>query len=155
MARLFDSTTSPIQRERWRILLLDAYETREVDGEIVKVVLDNPVYRQVTVVEEKSGISIKDIQTPVINDKPFNYIPFWCLNVYGNMTDKVKEPEILDLVEMNIGHYRNSADREYELHYVAMKTPIFPGYNEDVVKEYGSPVLGNAVGVPMDSNHSY
>lgn len=142
-----DSITDPTERLRWRILILDIYEQREVDGELVTVMLDTPVYKQVTVVEDKAGIKITDIQTPLINGKPFDYIPFWTLSAYGNQLDIVREPEIIDLVEMNIGHFRNSADYENELHYVSIKTVILPGYPVDD-PNYGPPVLGGALITP-------
>jgi len=130
------SLSSPKSKLRWRILLLE-----EKEGGAL-------VYKQIVAkegVDEK--IIIDSMIEPKMNDKLFDYIPFWCLNVYGNKADEVKEPEILDLVDMNIGHYRNSADYENEMHYVSIKTAIFPGWNRE---EYGDPVLGGALATPPE-----
>lgn len=127
------SLTSPKERLRWRLLLL------EPAG-------DNLVYKQVIIIEDKDGIKIQDIFYPLFNGKNFNFVPFWCLSITGNQLDDVREPEILDLVEMNIGHYRNSADYENEMHYVSIKTAIFPGWD----KELGNPVLGGGLSTPPD-----
>jgi hypothetical protein len=129
-----ESLTSPKERLRWRLLLLEP-----AGNELV--------YKQVIIIEDKDGIKIQDIFYPMLNGKHFSYIPFWCLSVTGNILDDIKEPEILDLVEMNIGHYRNSADYENEMHYVSIKTAIFPGWEEE---EWGSPVLGGALATPPE-----
>ena len=131
-----ESLTSPKERLRWRLLLLEP-----VGNELI--------YKQIIIIEDKNGIKIQDIFYPMLNGKHFNFIPFWCLSVSGNMLDEVREPEILDLVEMNIGHYRNSADYENEIHYVSIKTAIFPGWPVDD-ENWGSPVLGGALATPPE-----
>lgn len=131
-----ESLTQPKERLRWRLLLLE--QTAQ-----------GLIYKQVIIIEDKDGIRIQDIFYPMLNGKHFPYIPFWCLSVTGNILDDVKEPEILDLVEMNIGHFRNSADYENEMHYVSIKTAIFPGWPVDD-ENYGSPVLGGALATPPE-----
>lgn len=130
-----ESQSSPKQRLRWRLLLLEP-----MNGDLV--------YKQVIIIEDKDDkIKIQDIFYPLFNGKYFNYIPFWCLSVTGNQLDEISEPEILDLVEMNIGHFRNSADYENEMHYVSIKTAIFPGWEQET---YGNPVLGGALATPPE-----
>lgn len=142
-----ESYTNPEKRLRWRILLLEEQSDRSLK------------YKQVIVKESKNdkGLiveTVEDMFYPVINDKNFDIIPFWCLSTTGNNTDDVKEPEILDLVEMNIGHYRNSADLENEKHYVSIKTAVFPGWPVDD-PNYGSPVLGGALATPDGTNQPF
>lgn len=137
-----DSPTDPKKRLRWRILQLEEQPDKTLR------------YKQITAKEttdenKKEIIVIEDIFYPMINNEYFDFIPFWCLSTTGNNTDDVKEPEILDLVEMNIGHYRNSADYENEMHYVSIKTAIFPGWPVDD-ENWGSPVLGGALATPPD-----
>jgi hypothetical protein len=130
-----ESQSSPKQRLRWRLLLLEP-----MNGDLV--------YKQVIIIEDKDDkIKIQDIFYPLFNGNYFNYIPFWCLSVNGNQLDEISEPEILDLVEMNIGHFRNSADYENEMHYVSIKTAIFPGWEQET---YGNPVLGGALATPPE-----
>lgn len=136
-----ESVTKPKKRLRWRILQLEKQEDKSLR------------YKQITVkestVDGKEAILIDDVFYPMINGEYFDYIPFWCLSVYGNTTDDVKDPEILDLVEMNLAHYRNSADDENEGHYVSIKTAIFPGWPVDD-PNYGLPVLGGGLATPPD-----
>ncbi len=131
-----DSATDPTERSRWRILLLEEQENKELR------------YKQVVVEEGKDGDKIKSMFYPMINNEYFDYIPFWCLSTSGNVADEVREPDILDLVEMNIGHYRNSADNENELHYLSIATGIFPGWPTG--PDDPPPVLGGALATPPD-----
>jgi len=129
-----ESITKPEERKRWRILLLE-----NLNGILM--------YKQVVVKATVEGNKVESITYPLKDGSPFEYIPFWVLSVYGNQIDVVREPEILDLVEMNIGHYRNSADYENEMHYVSIKTAIFPGWDSET---YGNPVLGGALASPPE-----
>lgn len=43
-------------------------------------------------------------------------------------TPDVQKPPILDLVNVNLGHYRNSADHEHGLHFTALPTPVITGH---------------------------
>jgi hypothetical protein len=52
------------------------------------------------------------------------------------------------LVNTNIGHFRNSADWENELHWVGIKTLYLPGWAKDI---HGEPVLGGAMAGPANS----
>lgn len=80
------------------------------------------------------------------------FIPFVCGNTFGISMDPVKSP-ILDIVDMNISHYRTSADYEHGLHFVALPTPVFTGVTlENAVK------LGSSQGIvlpPKDAKAYY
>lgn len=65
----------------------------------------------------------------------------------GNGFEEVSSPLIYDLVEVNLAHYRNSADFEREIHRIAVKTAIFPGWRTD---ELGQPEIGGALATPPD-----
>jgi hypothetical protein len=43
---------------------------------------------------------------------------------------EVPTPPLLDLVDVNIAHYRNSADYEHGLHWTALPTPYFSGLSD-------------------------
>lgn len=53
---------------------------------------------------------------------PLPFIPFVLLGPQG-ITPGVSRPPILDLVDMNLAHYRNSADYEHGLHWTGLPTP--------------------------------
>lgn len=59
---------------------------------------------------------------PLMNGQPFNFIPFDIVGGYD-----VRKPLLMDLVDMNISHLRNSADYEHGLHFVALPTPVVAG----------------------------
>jgi len=61
-----------------------------------------------------------EILTPLRRGVPLNFIPFalpWA----------VTSPPILDLVDVNLSHYRGSADLKHGLHFTALPTPWVSG----------------------------
>lgn len=96
--------------------------------------------------------------TPMKNGETMKRIPFWVIDADGVEFEQVETPIVYDLVELNIAHYRNSADFERELHNVSTKTAVFPGWNRE---EMGDPTIGGAIASPPDqkpfileSNHT-
>ena len=76
---------------------------------------------------KEAAFILKDEPTvPVVNGKPLQYIPFIFLNPY-DLRPEVEKPPMLDLVGVNIGHYRNSADYEHALYLTAQPTPWVAG----------------------------
>jgi len=61
--------------------------------------------------------------TPVRRGKPLDFIPFslpWAVNA----------PPLLDLVEVNLAHYRGTADLKHGLHFTALPTPWVSGQTD-------------------------
>lgn len=63
---------------------------------------------------------------PLQNGVPMAYIPFAILGA-NSCDDEVQKPPLLDLVDANIAHYRNSADYEHGLHFTGLPTPYISG----------------------------
>lgn len=63
---------------------------------------------------------------PLQRGAPMSYIPFIILGANSASPD-VQKPPLLDLVETNIAHYRNSADYEHGLHFTGLPTPYVAG----------------------------
>ena len=63
---------------------------------------------------------------PTQNGAPMDYIPFIILGPQGSTPD-VQKPPLLDLVDTNLSHYRNSADHEHGLHFTGLPTPYVAG----------------------------
>lgn len=63
---------------------------------------------------------------PIINGKHLDYIPFVFVNPY-DARPEIEKPPFLDLCNMNIAHYRNSADYEHALYLTAQPTPFVTG----------------------------
>jgi len=96
------------------------------------------VYRQQVYTEQKKENSEKsqfrlDLDVyPTIDTgqgaKNLDMIPFWIFNRAGQESaDKLKAAIIAGIVELNKGHFRNSADYENEIHRSSIKTPVIPG----------------------------
>lgn len=69
---------------------------------------------------------LTDTKVPTVNGKPLKKIPFVFINPY-DLRPEVEKPPMLDLVDVNIGHYRNSADYEHALFLTAQPTPWVAG----------------------------
>lgn len=82
--------------------------------------------------------------------KPFTEIPFSCLSLIGNSM-QVLTPPIMDLVNINLGHYRNSADYEESVFQVGQPTPWVSGLSEQWVKNVLGGVLrlGSRSAIPL------
>lgn len=76
--------------------------------------------------QETPAFQMTDELQPSIGGKTLNYIPFVFVNPYDMRPDITKAP-FLDLVNMNLSHYRNSADYEHALYLTAQPTPWVSG----------------------------
>lgn len=67
---------------------------------------------------------------PLSNGQPLNYIPFVIANA-NDVGPSVCKPPLLDLVDQNLAHYRNTADFEHGLHFTGLPTPVVSGVQLD------------------------
>lgn len=63
---------------------------------------------------------------PLKNGAELGYIPFVLCGQHDNF--EPKNPIILDLVNLNLAHYRVSADYEHGCHFTGLPTPVVTGY---------------------------
>lgn len=63
---------------------------------------------------------------PTMRGVPMRFIPFSILGANSCDAD-VQKPPLLDLVDTNLSHYRNSADYEHGLHFTGLPTPYVAG----------------------------
>lgn len=88
-------------------------------------------YRQRLFRKDKRGeFIIIDELYPQINGALLTKIPFEFFGVRGN-TPCVDKPSLLDLVDVNLSHYRTTADYEHGLHFTGLPTPVVTGYYSD------------------------
>lgn len=83
--------------------------------------------------------------------KPFTEIPF-CFVGADNNDSSIDEPPMRDIAELNVAHYRNSADYEESVFYVGQPTPVISGLTVQWVKEVlkDTPILiGSRVAVKL------
>jgi hypothetical protein len=92
---------------------------------------DGGIYRQRVFRKDKRGeFVLVDEIYPQINGRPLNKIPFEFFGVRDN-SPCVDKPPLLDLVDVNLSHYRTTADYEHGLHFTGLPTPVVTGYYSD------------------------
>ena len=64
---------------------------------------------------------------PLMRGIPIPFIPFWAFGAKENSLN-LQDPPILDLADMNLAHYRISADYERGCHFAGLPTPILAGF---------------------------
>lgn len=76
--------------------------------------------------DQKGAFQIVSSTVPLANGQPLDHIPFVVVNPKGVGTD-VWDPPVLDIANVNLAHYRNSADIEHGRHLTALPTPWVSG----------------------------
>lgn len=71
-------------------------------------------------------VQIGDDIIPVVGGAPITYIPAVIFGPY-NLSPDTEKPPMLDLVDVNIAHFENSANLEHSLWMSAMPTPVVTG----------------------------
>lgn len=66
---------------------------------------------------------------PLMNGKPLMYIPFE-FNGPDDSTPDVDDPPLIDLVDMNLAHYRVTSDYENACHFAGLPQPWIAGYTK-------------------------
>lgn len=135
----------PDTQDRYRILYLENWEDPN-NRRYKSIVLDAS-----QVISPKDGTTswkVTEVTYPLKEGQPLSFIPFYTLTDRGIEPRRVYSPMINDLVNVNIGHYRNSADWENELHWVGTKTIYFPDWD---AQTYGDPKVGGALAGPKDT----
>ncbi len=128
-----------------QVVLLEVINTPGPDGFGIDQVVQ---YRELTLNEdgsyvqrvwvidppktEKDDATIRmlDEVIPTYRGKPMGKLPFFFCSASHNRPD-VERPPLLDLFNVNISHYRSSADLEHGRHYTALPTPVVSGVDND------------------------
>lgn len=101
-------------------------DRKEIEQER-RLLLENGAYIQRIYREVKGGnkkqewVQIGPDIVPMMNGAPLPYIPFVC-------DFECEKPPILDLVNVNLSHFRTDVDREHGAHFTAVPTPMFAGF---------------------------
>ncbi len=67
---------------------------------------------------------------PMMDGKPLEEIPFIFLGV-DDTTPEVDDPPLIDLVDVNLAHYRMNADYAHGLHSTGRPTAVVSGYTPE------------------------
>lgn len=71
---------------------------------------------------------------PQLNGQTLSEIPFSFIGVETNLPD-VEIPPLIDVVDVNLSHFRVSADYEHGCHFTGLPTPFIAGYTPMVAGE--------------------
>lgn len=69
-------------------------------------------------------------RVPLVNSQPMNFIPFYFIGAHNN-TPSVDRSPIIDLVDLNLSHYRSTADLEHGAHLTGLPTPVVSGVDDE------------------------
>ena len=75
----------------------------------------------------------EDVVPTFANGDPLDFIPFQFFGA-NDLAPKIRKPPLLDLVNMNLSHYRTMADLEWALYFVAMPQVYVTGVAEAKLK---------------------
>ena len=110
----------------------DEYEEKEVVT-YRKLFFEDGLYKVQDYEEKKTDQGTQHIlvseSEPLINNARFDFIPFYILTDSG-LSDELKRSPLLDIVNVNLGHYINSADYENALHFTGSSTIITRGWGD-------------------------
>jgi len=67
---------------------------------------------------------------PKLRGQAMDRIPFQFINA-DSLSPKCTKPPLIDLVDVNLSHYRTSADLEHGAHYTALPTAWLAGFNSE------------------------
>lgn len=135
--------------KQWRVLMLDP-ETLNYTVQL---------YQGKAVGGANRQVSYSFVGQPVVptdaNGAPFKRIPFMFIGANNNDT-RVDKPPMYDLADLNIAHYRNSADYEESCFICGQPTPVISGLNEAWVDKYfkGGVGLGSRAALPLPAGAS-
>lgn len=100
--------------KQWRELVL-------IEGEYTVI-----LYRK----NDKDEFIIHDFMKPTMRGDLLSTIPF----VFVSSDNMLENPPLLDMVEVNFHHYKNSADYEHGLHFTGIPTPYIAGLQQPTDK---------------------
>ena len=89
-------------------------------------------YRTLKLVEGVYTVTVEDANNSTVTIQPefggstIDFIPFYVANPLGLGFDIEKIP-MVDLVNLNLSHYRTSADLEHGRHFCGLPTPVITG----------------------------
>lgn len=127
--------------EQYRILLLVESENDYVYHQLLVKKSDKKGSTSVT----KKKFEVVDSITPMKDNRELNRIPFYVIDADGINYGETTESMLNDLVDVNMGHYRNSADWEHNLYFLGLKTLVLPGYDRET---NGDPTVGGIITGP-------
>ena len=107
----------------------DEYDPEMID-QIRELRLDDGVYTQNIWQLDKKEWVIKDTITPQMKNNSLDFIPFYPFGSDENSLEITDAP-ILPLADLNLAHYRVTADYEHGCHFTGLPMLFFKGINDE------------------------
>jgi hypothetical protein len=128
----------------------DKYRTNQVTIWKELFLDDAGVYRVQNWIKNDRGEITPDGDeiTPVIRGQVFTFIPFYIVTSQG-INNTISKAAMVDFVNINLGHYVNSADYENLLHWTGAKTVITRGWGDKAFP------VGGAADFPVDGGADF
>jgi len=122
--------------DKYAMTLTEMYRELYLDEETGKYNVSE--WRQ----EEGNKDSFKEtkLETPVVRGNAFDTIPFVFVNPKGTDAAIQKMP-LLDMININLSHYRTSADLEHGRHFTALPTPYVFGVDTKDEEGNSTPIM--------------
>ncbi|MDJ0952471.1 MAG: DUF4055 domain-containing protein [Acidimicrobiia bacterium] len=95
------------------------------------------VWRRSTADASLGSLNRRAVIEPTVRGERIDIIPFTFFTSEGINTELVKPP-MLDIVDVNLSHYRSSADLEHGRHFTALPVPVVTGVESDDPLRVGS-----------------
>ncbi len=108
---------------------VDEFETKEEERYRVLDLIEGKYRVRLFKVDKttQQDIQIGDDMFPLMNNAPLSYIPFYFLS--SDDTEVCPDdPPLIDLVDLNLAHYRVTADYEHGCHFTALPTGWIAGH---------------------------
>jgi hypothetical protein len=67
---------------------------------------------------------------PLMDGEPMTYIPFVFMSA-EDLEPNASDPPLIDLVNLNLSHYRTTADYEHGAHFTGLPTPWISGHTQE------------------------
>lgn len=126
-----------VARKRWRVLLIN----------------DAGNYEQWMYAD--NNVALVKIEIRGSDGNPLTEIPFEFIGAEKNNADIDYSP-LFPICDLNLAHYRNSAELEDSTHIVGQPTPVLTGLTKDWVSTVlgGRVILGNRKAIPLPAGAS-
>lgn len=90
------------------------------------MLMDGQYLQQIWRKPEGSDWTLTEQIVPLRSGAPLDFIPFFPFGAEENSLE-CQEPPLLDLVNVNLSHYRTTADLEHGAHFTGLPTPFIAG----------------------------
>ena len=101
----------------------------EYSEQLRVLTLANGFYEVVIYRKSEKSTDFEEVErfTPLMNGRPMSMIPFFPFGP-DELSMMVQPPPLLDLVDLNLSHFRTNADLEHGAHFTGLPTPMLAGF---------------------------